>query len=153
MRHRLTLAALPLLIGAAAPRSGFEAHGTDPKWSVKIAENSITFAQPSYRRSRQTENQGNIDKVERASGRVTISATLYEPQLIPMGKGRDGETVYYVESSEWTASIEVTEAACTDAKHRSFPTQVVVSTEGGQQYRGCGGSLAELEAGLKQPQG
>jgi hypothetical protein len=31
----------------------------------------------------------------------------------------------------------VTEAACTDAKHRSFPTQVVVSTEGGPQYRGC----------------
>ena len=141
--RRLLFLAIPVLIGAASPP--FEARGSGPKWSMAIAENRISFVLPGSRP--RDAQDGQIDTVARSPGRVLIVATMDEPQFVPVGRGRNGRPVYYIESVEWPLSIEVTEGHCTDSRRRSFPSRVVLSY-GGSEIRGCGGTLAALEAGL-----
>ena len=146
MRPSLILAAIPVLIGSTAPvaETGFAAQGSNPKWRMTIAGNRMWLV-----RGRNGQD-GDIGKVERAPGHVRFSATMYEPQLIQMGRSRNGNPVYYIEDETWQLSVDIAEAPCTDARHRSFPTIVTITDSDGER-RGCGGSLAELEAGLVAP--
>jgi hypothetical protein len=147
MRHLLFLAAIPVLIGAAAPaaETGFAVQGSKPKWRMTIAGNRIWLVQPGPRK--RGGRDGDIGPVERSPGHVRFSATMYEPQLAPVGHGRDGRPVYWVEYETWPLSVDIAETPCTDAQRRSFPTTVTIADSDGE-LRGCGGSLAELEAGL-----
>ena len=149
MRSLLLLAALPALASLALPPDRFEASGTEPKWKLRIAPETVRF---DYTRGgKRKRDLGRVDRIERSSGRALVSAAITEYEFHPLGiTTGDGRPISNIESSEVPLSIEVIEAPCTDASGRSFPTRVAITDGSDTQYRGCGGPLASLAGPVSQ---
>ena len=149
MLHRLILAVVPVLLAASPGGDRFDARGPEEKWKLRIEGGGIRLERAGDRgKDRDT---GRIDTVERALGRVRVTGILYYDEVHPIGgRNRNGDPIVAIESSEEPISIEVIETTCIDAKHRPFPTQVAITMYGETRYRGCGGPLSALEAGLRK---
>lgn len=131
----------------ALPTDRFEARGTGPKWTLRIDSGELSFDHGYGRK--QYRYKGSIDKVERSAGRISIAATVYVEQAVPLsGKTWDGRSTVHIEYEREPLSIAVNEVPCIDEKRRRFPTRVSVTFADEQQYRGCGNPLPSLEAVL-----
>lgn len=140
----LILALAPvLLVSADRGAHRFEARGTLPTWSLRVAHNALEYAGYADKTLK-----ADIEKMERSPGRILLSATLHFDDLHPIGTGRNGKMIYTVDGREETMSVEVVERACVDTKRRAFPTHVVITLSESDSRQGCGGSLASLEAAL-----
>lgn len=124
----------------------FDAAGSAPKWRLMIEGGNLEWHQLKPRRDRRS---GYVGTITRGAGMVRIDGAIVIENLIPMGTSRSGQPLVFVESEEEPLSIEVTEAPCRDEqRNRTSPTRVVVTLNKDYLWRGCGDSLAVLDAGL-----